>query len=217
MTETGEPLTRACELVGRFFYHFGRVDLQLDEAITKLFKLDPAYAPIITSNIDFVRKVNIVEAAVALQANSGKPISVDVEKIFGTIRGMNNPPRQVVAHSPFEETKAGVQFKRTVAKGGELKAEDPLWTETKFEEHFKTLQRLEGELTQIIGELEPDRIKWPNAASLAPLPAAYLAPAFFMYLGDATDRSGTPLALREAAGRASRETANAPCADDPCA
>ena len=31
-----------------------------------------------------------------------------------------------------------------------------------FEERFKTMHRLEGELEQIIGELELERIKWPK-------------------------------------------------------
>jgi hypothetical protein len=151
----------------------------LDAAITKLFKLDPAYAPIITANIDFVRKLNIAETAARL---SGKSISIDAGKTFDTIRGLNNPPRQVVAHSPFDEAEDGdgVQFKRTIAKG-ELKTEDPLWTERQFEEHFNTLQRLEGELQQLVTELEPERIKWPEAA--------YLSPAFFW--------EHTPLPLRE--------------------
>ena len=42
-----------------------------------------------------------------------------------------------------------------------------------FEERFKTMHRLEGELEQIIGELELERIKWPKAASLAPLPCTW--------------------------------------------
>ena len=68
------------------------------------------------------------------------------------------------------------------------------------------MHRLEGELEQIIGELELERIKWLKAASLAPLPV-YLAPAFFMAWGDPTDYSKTPLALQEASKdeRASRE------------
>jgi hypothetical protein len=51
MSETNDRLAHACELVGRFFYHFSRMELQLDTAIAKLFKLDPLYAPIVTANI----------------------------------------------------------------------------------------------------------------------------------------------------------------------
>jgi hypothetical protein len=198
MAETAEPLTRACELVGRFFYHFGRVELQLDEAITKLFNLDPAYAPIVTANFDFYKKLNVVRCAAALQAKAGMQI-INVKRTLGGIEQMNND-RQVLAHSSFQEAEGEVRFKRTTAKG-KLKAEEALWTVTDFAGRFRKLQRLEAELKQIVGGLEPKRIKWPKAASLAPLPAAYLAPAFFMYLGDATNRSGTPLALREAARR----------------
>src|SRR6478672_10650420 len=98
MTETGEPLTRACELVGRFFYHFGRVELQLDEAITRLFKLDNKNALNLTANIDFIRKAYIVHTALGLQAEAGKPVSVDVKKTFSAIRGLTDD-RNTVAHS----------------------------------------------------------------------------------------------------------------------
>ena len=71
MADKADPLTRACELVGRFLYYFGRVEAQLDEAITKLFKLDATQAPIITSNIDFAKKANIVEESRTLTGQSG--------------------------------------------------------------------------------------------------------------------------------------------------
>jgi len=41
MPDEPAPPARACELVGLFFYHFSRVEQQLDAAITKLFNLDP--------------------------------------------------------------------------------------------------------------------------------------------------------------------------------
>jgi hypothetical protein len=112
-----------------------------------------------------------------------------------------NIDRQVVAHSPFEEAEGGVRFTRTVAKG-ELKIEPLVWPEKEFGQRLEKLQRLEAELKQIVGELKPKRIKWPEAAYAAPLPA-HLAPAFFMAWGDVTDRSDTPLAAR--GERASQE------------
>jgi len=170
MAEDAEPLTRACELVGRFLYHFSRVEQQLDLAITKLFKLDPEYAPIVTANIDFSRKVNIVQTAVGLQVQkSGKSFSIDVDKTFGAIKGMNDPPRQTVAHSLFDAGEPdGVQFKRTVARG-KLDVKDPFWRQTEFEKHFSILRRLQTELQTIIVELEPERIEWPPSANVAPL------------------------------------------------
>ena len=96
-----DPLARACELVGRYLYYFSRVEAQLDEAITKLFKLNPETAPIVTANIDFNKKRYIVHSAVNYQkSKSGKPVE-NVDKTFGKIASENDE-RQVVAHSAFE-------------------------------------------------------------------------------------------------------------------
>ena len=169
MAEKAEPLTRACELVGRFLYHFSRVEQQLDAAITKLFRLDPQYAPIVTANFDFYKKLQVVRCAVDLQTKPGKQIR-NAKTTLGGIDAINND-RQVVAHSPFEDAEGnGVRFNRTVAKG-ELKIEALVWREKDFEARFTKLQRLEAKLKQIVGELEPKKIKWPPSANVAPLPA----------------------------------------------
>jgi hypothetical protein len=34
-----DPLAHACELVGRFLYHFGRVERKIDQAVIKLLDL----------------------------------------------------------------------------------------------------------------------------------------------------------------------------------
>jgi hypothetical protein len=86
LADKTDPPARACELVGRFFYHFGRVELQLDAAITKLFKLDPVYAPIITANIDFVRKLNIAETAArqdGVVALRDKGLAIGTQRALG--------------------------------------------------------------------------------------------------------------------------------------
>jgi hypothetical protein len=163
MTETAEPLAHACELVGRFLYYFSRVELQLDDAITKLFKLDPTYAPIVTANIDFFKKRNIVQCAVDLHTKSGKRISVDAKEVFDEVERMN-ARRRVVAHSAFEAEAGGVRFARAVADK-ELKRLDPLWEKEKFQGYFGTLEQLEKKLQQIIRELEPEMIEWPRAAA----------------------------------------------------
>jgi hypothetical protein len=160
----GDPLNRACELVGRFLYYFSRVEARLDEAITKLFKLDPETAPIVTANLDFHRKLYIVRSAVNYQnPKSTTPIK-NVDETFSQIDTQNNG-RQVVAHCSFEaDPSDGVKFKRVVAKK-EMKSDDPHWTEKDFEGRFATLQRLEGELAEIVRKIEPDRIVWPTASA----------------------------------------------------
>jgi hypothetical protein len=36
MSNTSDPLERACLLVGRFLYHFARVEQKIDQAVIKL-------------------------------------------------------------------------------------------------------------------------------------------------------------------------------------
>ncbi len=95
-------LSRACELVGRFLYHFSRVEMQLNEAIIKLFKLDPEAGAIITANIEFFKKLYIVQCAVSYQESKSTSPIANVEKIFNRIAS-ENQARQIVAHSAFED------------------------------------------------------------------------------------------------------------------
>jgi hypothetical protein len=169
-----DPLSATCERVGRFLYYFSRVEMQLDEAITKLFKLDPQIAPIVTVNIDFFRKLNIVRCAVQYQ-NDNTPRKKKISTTeFGKL-GKENEARQVIAHSGFEPDGAeAVQFKRSVARQ-KLKPA-PRWTKHEFEQHFKALQKLETDLRKMVSELDPDRIEWNNVLATPRGLPAYLTP-----------------------------------------
>jgi hypothetical protein len=154
MSETNDPLARACELVGRFFYHFSRMELQLDTAIAKLFKLDPLYAPIVTANMNFVKKVDAVQCALS----QGK-FTIDSEATIKAIMDINNK-RVVIAHSTFEPEGNGVTFTRITANK-ELKAEPCSWNEMEFQVFFQRLESLESDLKKIIPELQPEKVVWP--------------------------------------------------------
>ena len=159
-------LAKACELVGRFLYHFSRVEAQLDDAITALFKLEPNAARIIAANTDFNRKRYIVQSAVdQLLKNQKFPLDAkDVTTTFNRIAD-ENTERTVIAHSAIDpDPKDGVNFKRAVAKK-ELKVEDPYWPEKRFEQHFETLEKLESELREIISKLKPEQVIWPSVAT----------------------------------------------------
>lgn len=146
----------------------------MDEAITKLFRLDEQIAPIVTVNIDFNRKLNIVDCAVAYQNdNTSNRIETTVD--FGKIRAENDQ-RQVIAHSAFEpEGPEAVQFKRSTARD-KLAKSDPRWTKQMFEQHYETLQKLEGDLKKMISEIIPDRIDWPSIPARQSGLPAYLVP-----------------------------------------
>src|SRR5262249_18265323 len=138
---------------------FSRVEVQLDAAITKLFKLDPNVAPIVTSNIDFARKVQIVRSAVQYQ-NENAPNKISAVVEFSEVYEMNTD-RQIVAHNSFEPDGAeAVQFKRSIAHK-KLQQIDPRWSKDQFEQRYNKLQELEANLTKMIGELDADR--WMTA------------------------------------------------------
>jgi hypothetical protein len=178
----------------------------LDAAIANLFNLDPKYAPIVTVNIDLNRKVNIVHCAVDLQVDSGKSFSIDVKDLFKRMRGVNNPLRLTVAHSSFEAGEPdGVQFRRSVATS-KLDVEDPLWTEADFKAYFETLRRLEGDLRQVISELESEKIEWPPSANVAPMSVqgGFFADVDFVGDGFVDTRKVTNCGAATAVGRKSR-------------
>lgn len=91
-----DPLERPCYLVGRFLYHFGRVEQKIDQAIIKLLNIDEKAAPAVTGGIDFAKKVNLVEICAKQQANNpGDEQFAEntCNKVFDI-----NRDRQIVAH-----------------------------------------------------------------------------------------------------------------------
>ena len=54
-----DDLERACAQVGRFLYHFAKLENQIDVAFAKLFELDTSYAEIITGSVDFLKRYNM--------------------------------------------------------------------------------------------------------------------------------------------------------------
>jgi hypothetical protein len=152
-----DPLDRACALVGRFLYHFGRVEQKVDQAIIKLLDLDEKVAPAVTGSIDFFRKVNLVRASAHMQASTEESEKFadntckDVFKI--------NDERQVIAHSSFAPTPEGaVQFSRTVTKEGRVRVVDPVWTEATFKGHYAEMTRLEAKLDRLIQVIKPSEV-----------------------------------------------------------
>ena len=65
-----DPLEAACSLVGRFQYHFGRVEQKIDQAVIKLLDLDDKAGPIVTGSVDFAKKVNFVRTSAFEQARN---------------------------------------------------------------------------------------------------------------------------------------------------
>ena len=160
MIDTSLPpqaYVRAYELVGEFLYHFSRLEEQLNMAIAQLFKLDEPAAQILTSSIDFAKKVSIVQAAVTEQNASPdqKWLQRKIKSTFKAVFAVNTE-RQVIAHSAFEPgSSGGVQFRRTTASGGLLKNVDPHWDEAKFAEDYQKMKKLEPDLAGVLRHIRP--------------------------------------------------------------
>ena len=67
------------------------MELQLDTAIAKLFKLDPLYAPMVTANMGFMNKVYALRSALTL--------GIDADATIKDIITINDRARVVIAHS----------------------------------------------------------------------------------------------------------------------
>jgi hypothetical protein len=95
-----DPLETACSLVGRFQYHFGRVEQKIDQAVIKLLDLDEKAGPIVTGSVDFAKKANFVRTSAYEQAQNDNDKQF-AEKTCDEVFKINNL-RQIAIHSSFE-------------------------------------------------------------------------------------------------------------------
>jgi hypothetical protein len=151
-----DPLAIACELVCRFQYHFSKIEEAMNQGIAKTLNLDDSARDIVCSNLDFVKKINIIKAAIAVQL-------VDKEgsasAVLDKAAGINNPDRQVIIHSTFEplvfgKTK-GVRFTRIITNKGELKRSTQDWPCQRFTNFFSSMEAIAAELERIVAQLKP--------------------------------------------------------------
>ena len=149
-----DPLETACSLVGRFQYHFGRVEQKIDQAVIKLLDLDDKAGPIVTGSIAFASKLNFVRTSAYQQARNEEDKQF-AEKTCSDVFKINDV-RQVVIHSSFEPASDGsVQFRRTVAKDGRIRVDDQSWNNERFSKHYATMTSLEADLDKLIGLIKP--------------------------------------------------------------
>src|SRR5215813_5009284 len=88
-----DPLEAACSLVGRFQYHFGRVEQKIDQAVIKLLSLDEKAAPIVTGSIAFASKLNLVRTSAYQQTVNDKDKQFADDTCNGVFK-INNVPRR---------------------------------------------------------------------------------------------------------------------------
>ena len=108
-----DPLEAACLLVGRFQYHFGRVEQKIDQAVIKLLDLDDRAGPIVTGSVDFAKKLNFVRTAAYQQAGNDNDKQF-AEETCNDVFDINNV-RQIAIHSSFDPVE---RWQSTIQEDG---------------------------------------------------------------------------------------------------
>jgi hypothetical protein len=154
-------LEKAFGLVGRFLYHFGRLEEKINQAGIKLLGLDKKAGPVVQL-IPLVRRISLVKNSACSQAkNEGE--EKHAKDTCDRIAAMNDY-RNIIAHSPFDASGADVQFRKAaVSKDGQFKPIDPPWTEADFSNRYTEMTALETELDKLIGLIEPIPIDLLNS------------------------------------------------------
>ncbi|MBR0793337.1 hypothetical protein JQ631_30030 [Bradyrhizobium manausense] len=105
----------AFALVGEFQFHFANIEGALNSCVAKVLGIDGTTAAVVTSTLDFAKKVALVLAAI--DANFSKDNLDATQKLLKRVRGQNDPHRQNIIHSRFLATETSdVTFIRTAAR-----------------------------------------------------------------------------------------------------
>jgi len=171
-----DPKERAWTQVGRFMYHFARVEQKINQAVIKLTELDAKAAPVVEL-IDFGKKLDgLVRASAYAQATN------EADKAFAKDvcnRAFNiNRDRTIIAHASFEPTDDGVQFSRAVTMKGEVRPVTEPWTDADFAQRYAEMGALEAEFDKLIELIKPVKqvpfdwyVPWQSHAESTPIAA----------------------------------------------
>jgi hypothetical protein len=171
--ENNEALQAAFRQVGEFLYHFSLLEQEIDDGIGKLLGIGAGAVDIVTANMDFGRKVNVLRSAEDFKA--AMPDTEREKKLkdtFSDIMALNDE-RKIVAHCSFSYVKqpGTVVFRRAVA-AKELRVENIEWDDKKFKESFKKAERVRASVHQLIEEMKPYQ---PSLDFRDPRNSGYLA------------------------------------------
>lgn len=167
MSAQADPLQHACLLVGRFLYHFARVEQKIDQAVIKLLNLDEKTAPIVAS-IDFVKKLDdLVRASAYKELKDAKKEKEFAKGVCNRVHDINRH-RRIIAHASFEPASGGgVLFSRPVTEKGSVRPITEPWTDENFATLYAEMTSLETDLDKLIQLIKPAEV--PNFGWYVPL------------------------------------------------
>jgi len=148
-------LQQACLLVGRFQYHFARIEQKIDRGVIKLLDLDDKAGPIVTA----------VAYEQATDYKTRRFVDRTCKDVFAV-----NIDRQRVIHSSFEPAPTGgVQFKRTIPREGRVRVDDQVWDDKKFDDQYTKMKKLDDDLHKLVDVIKPAPVEgvitWLSAIS----------------------------------------------------
>jgi hypothetical protein len=161
--------TQAQVLVGRFLYHWGTMEFEVNRAIGKVLKLDAAQTWIVARNMQLRDKLNVLRTVTNLEGPTAD--GTLIIKALDDIATLANNSRNLIAHESFYPSRdgAGVEFFRVQARD-KFAMPNTVWTPGMFEEKFASLQAIAAVLR---GKFVPPK----NALALVNRLAAAMAPA----------------------------------------
>ena len=147
-------IVKACELVGRFFYHWSQLEFTINRAIWKLFDVAALEGLIITSNLQLRDRLHIVNTALQFKGRSQDEVwKRRVRKTINRI-GRLGGNRNFLAHTMFSATTTGhVDFFHVEARGS-LNLPDTLWHPKQFQCQYDLIQKADVDLEQLTKSLE---------------------------------------------------------------
>jgi len=184
MAKTGIPkkrkkmaLSSQHRLIGQFIWHWNLFERALDDAVVRLCKLDELYGLIVTANLTFQPKMNIITTVIELLGRKKtEEWKEEVKNAIARIHTINQEWRTLVAHNLIvaDDTKS-VRFIKHTAK---RKLDFPRITKTKAQfsaityELFELGNQIEALTKDITNEPKPTISALARALS-APTPTPF--------------------------------------------
>ena len=165
--EQNQALDEACRLVGRFLMHFAIMEQALDSAIGKLLGLHDPAIDIVSANIQFSKKIDVLFASekflAAIPAKERKTFLKDTGSGIMELNNNQSMKKQkpiinrvMAAHCPFEPSAdGGVSFRRVVTSSGELDVRDFTYSLQEIERACERAVELAKDLNRVVAEMKP--------------------------------------------------------------
>ncbi len=147
---------RTYALVGRFFFEWALMDMQLQQALGKALSLSDINTRVVATNIQLTDKLYILRTTLHLSDGIDDERKAQFNKVLKEI-GVYLRVRNMIAHSAFNEDPNGdgVSFYVIKAHGTyRTPAED--WTVARFEDEYEKIRTFAAALEDLTAEISQD-------------------------------------------------------------